>query len=433
VFPAGNDQETARSADIEGPGVGHPTAAMEDFVPSAKRTLRVEFEEAETFQREYQSNLSNGGVFVRTEESFEAREAVEVELAFPYASRSLALAGEVVDIVPAGMAAVGGTAGVAVQFLMSVRDLRKRFAPLVDTATPAELGDGGNRGAPRKPVHVASQIQSERCVVSGRTRNLSLTGVLVEVSGAAPQPGDVVEVALTHPTTGECRTLAGRVARQIEASGELTAVAIQFTSEEIESEETVRFIEEVQGIEHTRRLGAITGPIDAIGPQAILQMFANSAPRGTLLLRHGQEEGVICFDQGLLLRSELGGKTGMKALIRMLSWRDGAFEFRASVEDCRVQGAPLPLEAALFDAVRQIDEGTTVEQSRFPLHARIVQMPGGDPDAYGGLSKVEAALIDLAHARFTVQRALEVIPEPDPEIFRALQSLADAGLVAIEP
>jgi uncharacterized protein (TIGR02266 family) len=400
-------------------------------VPSAKRTLRVEFERAEAFEREYQSNLSNGGVFVRTGESFEPREPVEVELAFPYQNRSLTLQGEVVDVVPAGMTRVGGTAGVAVQFLLGVRELRARLAPLVEQAR-GEVDDGGKRAAPRKPVHVAAQIRSEGCRLTGRTRNLSLSGVLVEVGGEAPQPGERVEVTLSHPTSGERGVLAGTVVRHVEASGELTAVAIHFSEEEAAREETVRFIEEVQGVEHTRRLGAITGPIDALGPQAVLQMFVNSSPRGTLILRHGQEEGLLCFDQGLLLLAELSGRTGMKALVRMLSWRDGTFEFRASVEGCRVRGAPLPLEAALFDAVRQIDEGTRGEQTRFALHARIVLPPDGDPDAYGGLSKVEAALMDLAHASFTLQRALEVIPEPDPEIFRALQCLVDAGLLALE-
>ncbi len=400
---------------------------------TARRTLRVEFEDVEAFQREYASNLSNGGVFVRSDEAFEAREAVEVELAFPYANRSLTLVGEIVDVVPAGMAAVGGTAGVAVQFTLRVQELRKRLAPLVDVeADDAEDGEGGNRGAPRKPVRIDSQIEGEGVVVAGRTRNLSLTGVLVEVSGDGPAPGASVAVALTHPTTGEERILSGHVVRRIEAGGELNAVAVQFSAEEIASEETVRFIEEIQGIEHTLRLGAITGPIDGLGPQAVLQMFATSSPSGTLLLRLGQEEGVICFEGGLLILAQLGGKTGMKALVRMLSWREGVFEFRAAVEDRQAKEAPLPLEAALFDAVRQIDEGSTVEQSRFPLQARLEDLPGADPDAYGPLSKVEAALLDLAHARFTIQRALEVIPEPDPEIFRALQALVDAELVALD-
>jgi hypothetical protein len=46
-------------------------------------------------------------------------------------------------------------------------------------------------------------------------------------------------------------------------------------------------------------------------------------------------------------------------------------------------------------------------------------------------SKVEAAILDLARAGFSVQRMLDVIPEPDPEIFRALQSLREAGLIEI--
>lgn len=400
-------------------------------MPRPKRTLRVEFEGPEAFEREYRSNLVNGGVFVRTDEVFEAREVVEVELALPYRNRALSLAGEVVDHVPAGMASVGGTAGVAVQFGMPVRELRQRLAPLVESPKP-EPGDGGNRIAPRKPVRMAARLRGDGRTLSGWTRNLSLSGVLIELGGEAPPPGRRVELTLSHPTSGERHEIAGSVVRHVEWSGELTAVAVHFDEAQAAREDTLHFIEEVQGIEHTRRLGAISGPIDALGPGAVLQMFASSSPRGALVLRHGQEEGRLFFDQGLLLLAELAGRTGMDALVRMLSWRDGSFEFRASVEGCRVRGAPLPLEAALCDAARQIDEGPGRPQTRYPLQARIVRAPDGDPDGYGPLSKVEAALLDLALASFTVQRALEVIPEPDAEIFRALRDLLDGGLVALE-
>jgi len=66
-------------------------------------------------------------------------------------------------------------------------------------------------------------------------------------------------------------------------------------------------------------------------------------------------------------------------------------------------------------------------QSRLPGYA----YDGADPDGYESPSKVEAAILDLARAGFTVQRMLDVIPEPDPEIFRALQNLRDAGLVEL--
>jgi len=38
--------------------------------------------------------------------------------------------------------------------------------------------------------------------------------------------------------------------------------------------------------------------------------------------------------------------------------------------------------------------------------------------------------VDLARAGFTVQRMVDVIPEPDPEIYRALGSLLDGGVLA---
>ena len=108
---------------------------VEDCVSTARRTLRVEFEDVEAFQREYASNLSNGGVFVRSDEAFEAREGVEVELAFPYANRSLTLVGEIVDIVPAGLTAVGGTAAApATAFAMLMGEARR--------CLPHEAGQG---------------------------------------------------------------------------------------------------------------------------------------------------------------------------------------------------------------------------------------------------------------------------------------------------
>ena len=53
---------------------------------------------------------------------------------------------------------------------------------------------------------------------------------------------------------------------------------------------------------------------------------------------------------------------------------------------------------------------------------------GADEQA---LSKIEEALLDLAQAGFTVQRSLEVIPEPDSEVFGAMRSLIDAGMLEL--
>jgi len=46
------------------------------------------------------------------------------------------------------------------------------------------------------------------------------------------------------------------------------------------------------------------------------------------------------------------------------------------------------------------------------------------------LSKVEVTVLELVRAGLTVERMIEVIPEPDPEIYRALVSLSESGAIS---
>ena len=81
--------------------------------------------------------------------------------------------------------------------------------------------------------------------------------------------------------------------------------------------------------------------------------------------------------------------------------------------------------------MRHIDESRRIDTAAFPLQARLVACNVSDGQFTGVLSKVEEALLDVAQAGFTVQRALEVIPEPDAEIFRALRSLVDNEMLEL--
>jgi Tfp pilus assembly protein PilZ len=393
------------------------------------------FPDAEAFQREYTSNLVNGGVFVRSDEPFTVRESVQVQLDFAWIGGSLRLPGEVVHIIPPEMAGMGGTPGVAVQFSESTQAVREQLRaagiPIPGKPDPAAAEDAGMRAAPRTPVRVAARIAGDRQVVEGETRNLSRTGVLVGVRGGAIPVGENVRLTLHNPRSGGEFAVDGRVARQIVSAGEISALAVHFEPREEERDAVDRCVAELQQNEHTRRLGGISGPIAELGPQNIVQMFATTAPEGTLLLRHGQEEGMVCFQRGLLRLARVGTQSGVKALVRMFAWRDGTFEFHARLEDVEMKQAPLPLEAALLDALRQMDEGSLVEVASFPLQAHVVVREGADVESYASPTKVEAAILDLARAGFSVQRMLDVIPEPDPEIFRALQVLRDAEMIDI--
>ena len=394
------------------------------------RVLRISFADAEAFQKEYVQNLVNGGVFVATIQAFELRESVRVEIVLTFCKKKLRVNGEIVHIVAREMAQVGATPGVAVQFEGSVQEIRTRLDPLV-IACGAPLhqpADSGRRRHPRVAARVAARIDGAGEGVEGHTRNLSRSGALVAVSGSGPAVGERVKLTLEHPTSGEAMEVDARVARQIETAGGVSALGIEFMTPAERREEVERFVENLQTAEHTRRLGGITGALSTLGAQDLLQMFGTSAQVGTLIFRRGEHEAMVGFEAGVLRYARLGPTTGMKALVRMLAWKEGVFEFHARLDPVKHPEAPLPLEAAMFDAVRQIDEGNRIDKRRFPLDARV--RAHDKPGAVEG--KTAEAVVDLARAGFNVERILDVIPEPDPEIYAALAQLLDAGAISFE-
>jgi Tfp pilus assembly protein PilZ len=401
------------------------------------RVQRVDFATAELFRREHTANLAKGGVFLPSSDRFTLRECVTVELVLQFCNEKVVIEGEVVHIVPPEMASAGAESGAAVQFLGSPAEVSRRLQPLVaacGTIPRPQPQDSGRRAAPRVTARVPVRVDARDSGIEGTTRNLSQTGVLISVPGGGVSQGQRVRVTMEHPTTGEAMEVEGTVVREVETGGDVAAVGIQFDPPEKHRAEVSRFVEQVQRIEHTRRLGGIRGRIEELGPQSLVQMFGSTAPAGTLVLRNGEDEGVIGFENRLLRYARLGTATGMKALVHLLAWRDGAFEFLTRLEPADDMEVPLPLEAAIFEAVREIDEAERIDRSRLPPDAKVLVAPDANAPELGQepLSKVETAVLDLARAGFTVRRIVDVIPEVDPQILRALESLADRGIVTFD-
>ena len=392
----------------------------------AECVLVVSFESAEAFQREYAANLVNGGVFVASDELLELRTRVQVKLLLRFCGKQIGFVGEVVHQVTPEMAKLGSPAGVAVQFDKPAHQVREWLEPLraASGAPEHSLPRSGKRDAPRTPARVPARVAGADAELAGHTRNLSRSGVLVSVPGQGVPVGEKVQLSLSHPTSGESMDLEGVVVRQVEEDGGGSALGIQF----VPSAETERFVEGIQSAEHMRRLGGISGAIAELGVVNLLQMFAATAPAGTLTLRSGEHEGVIGFEGGLLRFVRLGGVSGRKALTRLVSWSEGSFEFHAHLDAVEPLEVPLPLEAALLEAAVEQDEFGRSDRRCFRGDAtpRVADASADHDD----LSKVEAAVLDLARAGFTVRRIVDFIPEPDSEIYSALESLSERGALS---
>ncbi|MFP8878498.1 MAG: PilZ domain-containing protein [Myxococcota bacterium] len=406
----------------------------EGDVKIRRQVLCLKFADVEQFRREYTANLENGGVFIETTQSVSLRETVEVRMELTGVERTISVPGEVVHIVPPELADAGGKPGAAIQFGCSKSALHKMLEPFAKNCESLESqpADSGRRRSPRVPAQVAVRIEADGEAIVGHTRNLSQSGVLVSVPGQGYPAGEQVRLQLSHPITEQSLSVSAVVVRVVAAEGGVVALAIEFDPVGPEREKLHRFVQDLQSTEHARRLGGIYGSIDEVGMPNLLQMFGKTSPVGTLTLALGEQHAIVEFQDGLIRCAQLGSVNGMKALARILLWTEGSFEFHARLEPVESPGAPLPFDAAMLDATHQVDELLRLDLDALPPEAnlRFVSAPvgpGGDVT-----EKVEQAVLDLARAGFSIQRILDVIPDPDPEILKAISFLVDLGAIQID-
>lgn len=401
-------------------------------MPAQGRVLRLCFDTQEAFREEYERNIAKGGAFVAGADFAEPREVVELELELAFCGERIRLPAEVVAGVPAELAGAGVTPGVAIQFDLPVQELRSRLGPLAEVSELPEEAARGRRRAPRYESDVAVRLETASGWIAGRGRNLSRTGALVAIEGEAPAVGSDVRIGFTHPSTNEEFVVTCRVARELPSDGAERALGIHFAPDSELEADFLQFIEEVQVTEHAQRLGGISGPLEELGLPDLLQMFASSSRSGTLVVEGGEEQARLIFENGLLSSARIGAASGMKALVRLLGWRQGHFQFRGEVDATETDEAPITVEGALLDAARLLDEQRQFDPARFPGPARLVLDAERLAAEQPKLGTDELALVDLAAAGFTVAAALDVIPTPDPEIYAALHSLAERGVLRLE-
>jgi Tfp pilus assembly protein PilZ len=422
------------------------------------RRLKLRFEDPVAFRKEYRENIVQGGAFVRTRQDFSLREAVVVEVELVFAGVTAELDAEVVHCVSTQHAGEAG-AGVAIQFLAAAKDLRDRFERYVPAggrsagaedpaarelafepapAEPLELEDGGGepgggrRRRRRGRARVPAELESAQVSLAGRTRDLSESGVLLSVDGSDLPVGKPVRLTLVHPDTGERHEVSGRVARHVAGEGTVAAVAIDFEAPG-DAATLGSFVRDVHALEARRRERGISGAIEEVGIGNLIQMFGKFAEAGTFTATSGAEEGVVSFERGCLRDCRLGALTGTKALARLLSWESGRFEFQADLDPAPETSTPMPLEGALLEAARQIDEMRRVEPATLDPTSRLRLDPKALAAQSEALSKTEEAVVDLAAAGLTLRRLLDVIPESDAQILEAIRSLAERGLIEILP
>jgi len=375
--------------------------------------LTIRFAGLDDFRREFHRNIANGGIFVPTTESLELRQAVDVALDLAFRDEIILMQGEVVSCIGRDLARTEDRMGVAVQFWSPADEVRSRLGELAGLGalshpTPA-LPDGLARRDERTPS------------------NLPRTGALLALDGPPLPVGERITVVLSDPQTGDDCPVAARIVRYAAEERDCAAVGVTFEQEPDTSADTQRFIDTIRANEHARRVGAITGPLATLDFATLLQMFSSAADAGTISVRQGSEEGLVVFVSGTLRYASVGPVAGLKALSRMMAWRDGVFEFYSDVDPKRAEGEPITMYGAVLEAVQYVDEIARLDLSALPLELRLVSTvrPGEAHER----DKLEQRLLAKMSRPLPVEAIVNSAPEYDALVYRALIALLADDLI----
>ncbi len=405
----------------------------------------MRFDTPADLRAEFEKNISNRGIFVATDADLEVRQAVDVEIEMfwvPSPSARVVLRGEVVHRVSPEMVRGGGRAGVAVQFEASVAELRAEFEPFLgeEPLPDADTDQGGERrrSARRAAVRVPVRVRGgKRPPFAATSRDLSGSGILLSIRDEQLAMNEIVRIALRHPEGEPSIEIAGRVVREVrDKRGRVAAVAIAFDRQQAADPGIQAVITALREASHRGRLGGISGSIVDLGLPNMLQMFGSSAPEGTLVVEREGEQGWIAFAGNQFLAAELGSLSGKPAVVEMVGWTEGRFEFEARVDPALLAGgsreslAGVVLEAVCAGDERERSGGSGLA-SVFDLECDATFAVDAEQEeiARASLDKTELAVLDLARSRMSVARIEAVIPEAPERIRAAVASLVEMGVL----
>lgn len=300
-------------------------------------------------------------------------------------------------------------------------------APRPRASDPLEAVSDRREG-PRAAARVPARVWAGHVSLEGLTRDLSETGALISADGSDLPLGKRVRLELQHPRSGRRIEVEGEVTRHVETEGTVAAVGIRFDAH-AEQQRTLReFVSDVKRAQAERSASGISGRIEELGMASLVQMLGQSSPSGTLTATRGAEEGTVAFQNGNVRYAMLGSLRGIKALARMLQWPDGEFSFHAQVDAITDEPEPIPLQSALLEAARQVDEAA--RSAPLEMRARFTVNREAFTTA-GELNKTEEAVIDLAAAGLSVRRIIDVIPDADADVQGAIRSLLDREILLV--
>lgn len=178
--------------------------------------IEVHFKSFDQFFQEYTRNLSKGGIFIKTKKPFPVQTVLEIKLFLPDEKKPVSVVGEVVHIITEETAKKRGwDAGIGVHFVDYDEEAKERIERYVQkkfAENPQIKAD--RRKHKRTAFKIKVKFPNAKTLLEEFAKDISEGGIFIPTNYLKPV-GEIINVTLVHPETGEHLELEGKVIRVV--------------------------------------------------------------------------------------------------------------------------------------------------------------------------------------------------------------------------
>jgi Tfp pilus assembly protein PilZ len=393
---------------------------------------RLAYGSAVELEQAFAESLRLGALFVPSEDEWRIGQPVRVTLDLSFCGREVEVSGVVAAVRLPGLARAGTVPGVSLQLRTPVPALREALVQATGLSLDAaELApEDDRREFPRSPAHGIARLEIGSSRFPAEVLNVSYGGMLALLHGLDLGPPSEGNALLTHPQTGQEISVPSRIVSQARCDHGKVAVGVQFEYSADRIDEVMAFIDDLQSLQHAKRLAQVTGSLEDAPLADVIETLAGTSSEGTLRLSRAGKDGIVVHRDREILHAATGLVSGLKAVSRLLLWRDGRFAYQAAIEPFQTAEAPLPIEAALLVASVNRDEAVRHgvdafdPDETFQLDAALMDQLAPQ------LDEVHREIGEHVRMGFPLGAILDILIHGDGVIYKALSELLESGVIS---
>ncbi|MCU0722868.1 MAG: response regulator [Planctomycetes bacterium] len=174
----------------------------------------------------------------------------------------------------------------------------------------------------------------------------------------------------------------------------------------------------------------LMGQLNQFNLPDLLQNINMLSKSGALEIRRNNLARIV-VQGGEVFNAEIGPLRGKKAFYRMLTWKDGIFEFKEFLPNIAKAFHENTIKLIL-DGLKQEDEIHRLRKE-FPTDECVVLINFNDEFFRYNFNQETRNFLNLIQENQTVGRILDASPLEDLKVFKALQVLQNAGILRVRP